>query len=143
MKLPAKVNYALRATLELAARYKGEVPISIEIISKAQKIPKNFLTQLLIRLKSADIVVSHRGVSGGYFLKRHPSQINVADVVKAIDDAIIGSVNQPKASGRIDANKLISEIWEDVNRAARKRLEELSLESLALKLRNEQMNYYI
>lgn len=143
VRFPAKVNYALRAALELAVRYKENIPVSIETISSAQRISKGFLLQLLIRLKSADIVDSHRGVAGGYFLKKDPAQISLADVVGAIDNTIIGSANQLKVSGRIDANRLITEIWEEVNCAARKRLEEVSLESLALKLGNEQLNYYI
>lgn len=142
MKLPAKVNYACRAVLELAVRYNGEMPVQMAIVSKAQNISKGFLTQLFIRLRTAGIVKSARGVEGGYFLARRPSQISLADIFRAIDDSII---EIPKAAiqGSINYNKLITGIWNEISSDVVKRLEGISLESLVIKLKSEQPVYFI
>ena len=142
MKIPAKVNYACKAALELAIRYNGETPVQLAIVSEAQKIPKNFLTQLFIRLRTAGIIKSARGVDGGYFLAKRPSQISIADIFRAIDDSII-EIPKTLASGKIDSNKLITGVWDEISNDVVKRLEGISLESLVIKLKNEQPVYFI
>ena len=86
MKLPAKSEYAFKAVIELAIRYNGENPIQLNVISDSQEIPKKFLIQILLRLKSAKIVNSSRGTAGGYFLAKPPSKVSLADVLMAVDD---------------------------------------------------------
>lgn len=142
MKLPAKINYACRAVLELAIRYKGDLPIQLAVVSKAQDIPKGFLTQLFIRLRTAGIVKSARGVDGGYFLAKSPSQISIADIFRAMDGGII-EIPKASVSGNIDPNKLITGIWNEISSDVVKRLEAISLESLVAKLKNEQPVYFI
>lgn len=59
--------------------------VRIQQISKKQNIPKRFLEQILNDLKSARIVESKRGVSGGYRLRRRPEQITLAEIVRHIE----------------------------------------------------------
>jgi DNA-binding IscR family transcriptional regulator len=61
MKIPAKIEYAYKAVLELALRYNKENPVQINTICEAQVVPKKFLIHLLLRLKNANIVNSSRG----------------------------------------------------------------------------------
>lgn len=141
MKFPAKIEYACRAVIELAVRYGGDVPVQIGAISKAQDIPKNFLMQLLIRLKNAGLVASARGIAGGYYLAKEPSRITLADVIRAVDDNII-EVPAGKAKGP-EASKLVLGVWSVICREMVSKLEGITIDGLAAKLKREELSYHI
>lgn len=86
MRVSAKVDYALRAVIELAA--SGDGPTKGERIAQAQEIPLKFLENILGDLRHADIVRSQRGVEGGYWLARPAEEITLADVVRAVEGPI-------------------------------------------------------
>src|SRR3954469_11146642 len=85
MRVSAKAEYACVAMLELAINYREPQPLRIKAIADAQGIPQRFLVQILLQLKTAGLVVSVRGASGGYQLARPPENISLAQVVHAID----------------------------------------------------------
>lgn len=143
MKMPAKLEYALRAAMELSLHYRPGVPIQIAVIAKAQGVPKNFLLQLLIHLKHAGIVESARGVSGGYSLARHPSQIKVADVVRAIDESIVNYQKAPKPGKAPDSARAVTTFWNEINREVISRLEGISFEELVLRIKTSASSYEI
>ncbi|HHY84724.1 MAG TPA: Rrf2 family transcriptional regulator [Verrucomicrobia bacterium] len=87
MKLSVRGEYALRALLVLGLHYDQSV-VRIQTISEQQNIPKRFLEQILNDLKSAGVVESRRGVSGGYRLARRPEEITLATVVRHIEGAL-------------------------------------------------------
>jgi Rrf2 family cysteine metabolism transcriptional repressor len=87
MRLSLRGEYAVRALLVLGLNYEKPV-IRIQAISDQQNIPKRFLEQILNDLKSAGIVQSKRGVSGGYRLAKPPDQITLAAVVRHIEGAL-------------------------------------------------------
>ena len=84
MKLSAKSDYAARAILGLARRHQSGASLSIEKLAEEQGIPPNYLTQILIELKSQLIVKSVRGPDGGYLLARAPAEISMADVLRCV-----------------------------------------------------------
>jgi Rrf2 family protein len=86
MRVSAKVDYALRALLELAAAPPG--PVKGERLATAQEIPPKFLENILTELRRAEIVASQRGADGGYRLAKPASEISVADVVRALEGPI-------------------------------------------------------
>lgn len=86
MKLSVRGEYALRAMQVLARDYQeDDSVVRIQEISDKQNIPKRFLEQILNDLKSAGIVMSKRGVAGGYRLKRSPDQITLAEIIRHIE----------------------------------------------------------
>jgi len=87
MKLSVRGEYALRALLVLGLNYKQPV-VRIQTISERQNIPKRFLEQILNDLKSAGVVESKRGVTGGYRLSRPPQEISLAAVIRHIEGAL-------------------------------------------------------
>jgi Rrf2 family protein len=87
LKLSLKGEYALRALFVLGLHYARPV-VSIQSISLEQNIPKRFLEQILNDLKSAGLVESRRGVSGGYRLARPPQEISLAAVIRHIEGAL-------------------------------------------------------
>ena len=86
MRVSAKVDYALRAVIELAA--SGEGPVKGERIAQSQEIPLKFLENILGDLRHAGIVRSQRGVEGGYWLARSPDELTVAEVIRAVEGPI-------------------------------------------------------
>ena len=84
MRISAKVDYAVRAAVQLAAA-EGRGPVKGDEIAAAQDIPINFLENILSMLRSAGLVMSRRGAEGGYWLALQADTITIADVVRAID----------------------------------------------------------
>src|SRR3954452_18454247 len=82
MRLSAKADYALRASVELASH--GDGPVKADTVARAQSIPLRFLEQILLELKHAGIVASQRGAEGGYWLGRPAAGIALAEVIRAV-----------------------------------------------------------
>jgi Rrf2 family protein len=87
VRVSAKVDYALRASAELAAA-AGEGPVKGDRLAHAQEIPLKFLENILLDLKHAGLVQSQRGAEGGYWLSRPPDEISLADVIRAVEGPI-------------------------------------------------------
>jgi Rrf2 family transcriptional regulator, cysteine metabolism repressor len=66
----------------------GDRPVPIKELSERRDIPEQFLEQLFSTLRRAGLLTSHRGVKGGYTLARPPEEINVLEVVQALDGKI-------------------------------------------------------
>jgi len=86
MKLSVRGEYALRALIVLGLDYiEDDSVVRIQEISTRQNIPKRFLEQILNDLKSAGMLESKRGITGGYRLKRAPENITLAEVIRHIE----------------------------------------------------------
>jgi len=85
MMISSKAEYACLALIDLAQSGSGPMPKRIREIAAAQGIPRQYLTQILLRLKAAGLVQSARGSIGGYHLARSPEAITVAEVIAAFD----------------------------------------------------------
>ncbi|HEY8778258.1 MAG TPA: Rrf2 family transcriptional regulator [Solirubrobacterales bacterium] len=83
MRVSAKADYAVRAALQLAAAADG--PVKGETIAEAQDIPLRFLENILAELRHAGLVQSQRGAEGGYWLSRKPSEVKIADIIRAVE----------------------------------------------------------
>jgi Rrf2 family protein len=83
MRVSAKADYAVRAALQLAAA--GDGPVKGETIAEAQEIPLRFLENILAELRHAGLVQSQRGAEGGYWLARKPSEVKIADIIRAVE----------------------------------------------------------
>ena len=82
MYVTRKADYAIRCVLHLSR--EPETVTSVEDISRAMFVPKTFLAKILQRLMKAGIVNSTRGVKGGFQLAKKPKDINLLDVIEAI-----------------------------------------------------------
>lgn len=83
-RVSQKVEVALRALMELAARYgSGSVPA--REIAEAQGISLRFLEHQLAILHKAKIVASQRGAAGGVALARAPELVRVVDIIEALE----------------------------------------------------------
>jgi Rrf2 family protein len=84
VRISAKVDYAVRAMCELAA-HRADVPLKAEQIASAQEIPLSFLENILVDLRRAGFVRSLRGQVGGYRMAKPPSEIMIADIIRAVE----------------------------------------------------------
>ena len=83
MRVTAKVDYALRALVELAA-VEGTT-VKGDHLATTQGIPLKFLENILAELRRSGIVGSQRGADGGYRLARPAASVSVADVIRAVE----------------------------------------------------------
>ena len=90
MKLSTKGEYATRALLELSV-LDGPRALSEHELSERTRISPKYLEQIMMRLRSANIVRSHRGVNGGYELARPSTNITVGEVVRLMDGPLAPS----------------------------------------------------
>lgn len=85
--LSKKAKYAIHALIRLA-KERENGPTVISEISKQEHIPQKFLEAILLDLNKAGFISSKKGRNGGYYLRMHPDDINLADIHRAMDGAI-------------------------------------------------------
>jgi len=126
MRVSAKVDYAVRAAIELAAA--GEGPVKGEQIALEQQIPLKFLENILLDMRQADLVRSQRGRDGGYWLARAADQISIADVIRAVEGPL-ATVRGERAEelGYERAAAPLQEVWIAVRANLRGVLETVTL----------------
>jgi Rrf2 family transcriptional regulator, cysteine metabolism repressor len=86
ISVTSKSRYAVVAMAELAR--SGERPVPIGHIAERRGMPVQFLEQLFSTLRRDGLLVSQRGVGGGYRLARPPEEITVLEVVQALDGKV-------------------------------------------------------
>jgi Rrf2 family cysteine metabolism transcriptional repressor len=86
ISVTAKSRYAVVGMAELSRHADRPVPISV--VAERREIPVQFLEQLFSTLRRAGLLVSQRGVKGGFRLARPAEEITVLEVVQALDGRI-------------------------------------------------------
>ncbi len=130
MRVTAKVDYAVRAAVELAAA--GEGPVKGERIAEAQQIPLKFLENILLELKHAGLVQSQRGAEGGYWLARPPAEIALAEVIRAVEGPIANVRGErPEQVEYAGAAEQLREVWIAVRANLRAVLERVTVADVA------------
>ena len=84
MRVTTWTEYSLLIALHLARRGSGaSAPVAARELAEAERLPADYVEQILLRLRRAELVESVRGARGGYFLARDPASITVRDVMTA------------------------------------------------------------
>lgn len=125
MRLSARVDYALRAVIELAAG-DGDAPVTSERIARAQEIPPKFCESILLQLRRGGIVFAQRGPEGGYWLARPADQITLVDVVEVIDGPL-GSPRAAHADAPLGAAQALQQVWSAVEESERRILTQVTI----------------
>lgn len=130
MRVTAKVDYALRAALELAAA--GEGPVKGERIAQAQDIPLKFLENILLELRHHGLVQSQRGAEGGYWLSRPAEEITLAEVIRAVEGPLANVRGErPESVEYMGAAAALQEVWIAVRANLRGVLDAVTLADVA------------
>ncbi|MDN5744873.1 MAG: Rrf2 family transcriptional regulator [Nocardioidaceae bacterium] len=131
MRVTAKSDYALRALIEMTER-TDERAVSAEELGKLQDIPHGFLQAILADLRRAGVVHSQRGQSGGWRMAKPPSEVSVADVIRAVDGPLVSVYGlRPEAVQYNEAAGALQHVWIAARSALREVFEQVSLDQLA------------
>lgn len=139
MKLSVKSDYAARAVLGLARHYPNGNAIRVETLAEEQRVPANYLVQILIELKSKRIVRSQRGKDGGYLLARSPSEISLADVLQAVHGQVFDSpaLSDPQCPVELRS------AWRKLQRAVEETASSITFQELLEASEDKEKMYYI
>ncbi|WP_338356419.1 Rrf2 family transcriptional regulator [Yeosuana marina] len=85
--LSKRTKYGLKA-LTYLARKGGDMPVQVGEIAKSEQIPQKFLESILLTLRKSGCLGSKKGKHGGYYLIKKPSEIIMADVMRALEGPI-------------------------------------------------------
>ena len=131
MRVPMKVDYGVRALVELASHY-GDKPVQAAEIAQRQGIPEAYLDQLLTTLHKFGFVRSRRGPLGGHALARDPSDISLGMVVESLEG------NTPVLDCLADPHECVlsdtcaqRDVWKSVDEAVLDLLSATSVADLA------------
>src|SRR5436309_9303929 len=119
VRITARVDYAVRAALELAAAAPGA--LTCDKIATAQNIPSRFLQAILGDLQHARLVISQRGRDGGYRLALPPEEISIARVMR-IEQGFLAEVHGQRPEDVIypGAAGHLAEVWVAAREAYRR-----------------------
>ncbi len=130
VRVSAKVDYAVRAAVELALA--GEEPLTAEAVAHTQEIPLQFLQKIFHELRRARLVSSQRGRDGGHRLARPPEEITVADIIRAVEGPLAEVRGQPPESLHYPGHAgSLQDVWIALRTNVRAVLEGVTLADLA------------
>lgn len=147
MKISTKGRYGLRALVDLASHSTSEA-VSLASVANRQKISVNYLEQVFATLRKAGLVKSIKGPQGGYMLAMKPGEMQVADILTALEGkfSIIDEVASQEQQDKVQ--KAINElVWEKINQQVNHYLESTTLADLVEEYQKlngeEEYMYYI
>ena len=114
MRLTTKGRFAVTAMLDLAL-HGADGPVTLAGISERQKISLSYLEQLFGKLRRRALVESVRGPGGGYHLARDPSQVSVADIVRAVEEPIDSTQCGGRENCHDNHRCMTHDLWEELN----------------------------
>src|ERR671918_2216207 len=87
MLFSTKAEYGVRLMVELG-RQPGSRPVSLSSVAEGEHLPLSYLEHLVAKLRKAGLVTSQRGAHGGYRLGRPAGEIEMLEVVQALEGTI-------------------------------------------------------
>ena len=131
MHVTAKADYAVRAVIELAGS-KQDAPRKVDDVAQAQGIPVSFLENILTQLRSTGIVRSQRGPEGGYWLAQPPEEVNLAQIIRAVEGPLVGVRGQrPEEIEYHGSAESLQQVWVALRANLRKVLEHVTVADVA------------
>jgi len=129
VRLTTKGRYAVTAMLDLAFHSQIK-PVTLTEIATRQTISLSYLEQLFARLRRAGMVKGVRGPGGGYTLCGEASEINIADIIAAVDE----QVDATRCGGEANCQKhqacLTHDLWMGLSDQIRDYLRGITLAEL-------------
>ena len=137
LKVSQKLEYAMRAMIELAERRDEDGLVPARAIAERQQVPLRFLEQQLGALSKAGLVESFRGAGGGCRLARSPDEITVAEIADAIEGQIfpVFCLEPSDHTCFQDSRCGLQGFWADVARAVKQVFDETTVADLSARHR--------
>lgn len=130
LRLTNAADYAIRSMIYIASLPEDRVVLRSEV-AEAQRIPPSFMAKILRGLVRAGLLRSSRGVHGGFTLARPAAEINLLEVVEAIEGplSLTDCVPDPEACIHA-ANCPANSVWARVQHQIGDVLQKTTLEAL-------------
>jgi len=129
MRLTTKGRYAVTAMLDLAF-HSEKKPATLTDIATRQTISLSYLEQLFARLRKAGMVTGVRGPGGGYKLSRPAADINIADIIAAVDEPVDSTKCGGEGNCQDGLPCLTHDLWMGLSDQIRSYLKNISLGEL-------------
>ena len=127
MMLTTKSRYAVMAVIEVAANTTG-LPMKLADISTNQDIPLNYLEQIFLKLKKADLVKSVKGPGGGYQLNITSDQITIENIIDAVDENLkMTRCSRDKNCRKNGINCQTHDLWKGLGKRIRSYFASISI----------------
>jgi Rrf2 family transcriptional regulator, cysteine metabolism repressor len=126
VKLSVKVEYACRVLAQLARVYGHQELSHIEALARLEKIPANYLAQILAELRNGGLILSRRGKLGGYALARPPEEVSLFDITKVLDGELLEMGLQDTG----ESGGAVVRAWQQVQQAMVEELKTINLQSM-------------
>lgn len=134
LRISTKTRYAVRIMIYLG-RYANTEPARKQDIAESEQISADYVEQILIRLRGAELVNSHRGARGGFTIARDAHRIRVLDVIEAVDGPL-GFIPEEDSQSDHATISATSALWGEVQEIVSGRLAKETIADLAEKVGN-------
>ena len=133
MRITTWAEYGIICALHLAKR-GADGPVTGREIAAVERLPADYVEQILLRLRRAEIIRSTRGAHGGYALARPPAEVSIRDVIAASELSTfdLHCVSHPVGEERCadSGNCSIRPVWVLLQQKIDEVLESVNLEDL-------------
>lgn len=138
IRLTNLADYAVVLMCEVAGATDR---INAQCLSTSTNIPVPTVSKILNALGRADLLVSHRGLKGGFVLARTTEEITVADIIEAIDGPIAVTLcTEPTDNDCSYTNICVMRPkWQVINSAVKDALDDVTLASLITPVGGEEL----
>ncbi len=126
MRLSPAAELAIRGTVVLASEY-GNGPATLESICSQRDLPRQYLVKIFASLARAGLVTPVRGKNGGYLLARSPEQINLLQVIEAVEGPLALNYCQQDPTQCDEQQCPIRSVWGELQDTMRAKLGEMTL----------------
>ncbi|MDE2447215.1 MAG: Rrf2 family transcriptional regulator [Alphaproteobacteria bacterium] len=134
MKLSTKGRYAVMAMIDIGENTGGK-PVSLSEIADRQDISQEYLEQLFGKLRRAGLVASARGPGGGYTLARPADEINLSEVILAVDEELrVTRCDGDGVAGCVKGKQCCAhDLWQSLGRQMMSFLDSITLDDVVSK----------
>ncbi|MDP3981312.1 MAG: Rrf2 family transcriptional regulator [Chlamydiota bacterium] len=99
MRYTTKTEYGVVCLIYMTCNYPKQV--TIKDMANSEQYSVTYIEKILQSLRSAGIVQSHQGIHGGYTLSRPPSQINLKEIIEALEGSTYDAFCEQDNRGKI------------------------------------------
>jgi len=114
MRITTQTEYAVRSLVHLVGLDK---PISVSTLASREGLSRDYVEQIMIRMRRTGLVKSFRGVQGGYMLARKPEAITIGNILSSVEDRAVfeAPCDQPLKGCKGQDNCNLGSIWQMIS----------------------------
>ena len=130
MRISRTTEYGLAAVVFVAQNCKDGRVMSKKI-SQAYNLPTEYLLQVMQQLVKSGILTSKKGPNGGFTLARPATEINMLEILEAIDGPVLVPMDLARQTGNKPFSIKLEKMFADVSEAMKATYASVKLSSLA------------